>query len=62
MRTRTHETHTPRDVPRARRGGQEGVALMVVLLFIVLLAVIVAEYAYEMQVEASLAGNLPIMS
>jgi hypothetical protein len=30
---------------------------MVVLLFIVLLSAIVVEYAYEMQVEASLAAN-----
>ncbi len=38
--------------------GEEGVALMVVLLFILLLSVIVVEFAYEMQVEASLATNM----
>ena len=43
--------------PEGARDGQEGIALMVVLLFIVLLSAIVVEYAYEMQVEASLAAN-----
>ncbi len=38
-------------------GGKDGVALMLVLLFVLLLSVIVVEYAYETQVEASLAGN-----
>jgi general secretion pathway protein K len=43
--------------PEGARDGQEGIALMIVLLFIVLLSAIVVEYAYEMQVEASLAAN-----
>lgn len=40
-----------------RRTGQEGVALMVVLMFVVLLSVIVMEYAYETEVDASLTMN-----
>jgi len=39
------------------RRGQEGVALMLVLVFILLLSVLVGEYAYETQVNASLIAN-----
>jgi type II secretory pathway component PulK len=51
---------TTESATRARRlhDGQEGVALMVVLLFLVLLSVVVVEFAYEMQVEASLAVSV----
>lgn len=38
-------------------GNEEGVALMMVLLFIVLLSAIVIEYGYETQVDASLMSN-----
>jgi len=44
--------------PPAAREGQEGVALMLVLLVVVLLGVIVTEYAFETQVEAALAANV----
>ncbi|HPG66196.1 MAG TPA: general secretion pathway protein GspK [Candidatus Hydrogenedentes bacterium] len=37
--------------------GDEGVALLLALLFIVLITAIVVEYAYETQVEASLVSN-----
>jgi general secretion pathway protein K len=37
--------------------GQEGVALILALLFIVLLSAIVVEFAYDAQVDASLATN-----
>jgi general secretion pathway protein K len=40
-----------------RRNGREGVALMLVLLFVVLLTVLVVEFAYDTQVDASLASN-----
>ena len=40
-----------------RRRGDEGVALLLVLLFIVLLTVIVVEFMYESRVEASLTAN-----
>ena len=53
MQTNWHGTQRRR---RAERGDQ-GVALMIVLLFILLLSVIVTEFAYEIQVEASLATN-----
>lgn len=43
---------------RLPRPGEEGVALMLVLLFVVLLGAIVTEYAYETQVEAALAANV----
>lgn len=47
--------------PRTRRGprrdGREGVALILVLLIIVLLSIIVVEYGYESQVNASFAIN-----
>ena len=43
---------------RSPRRGEEGVALMLVLLFVVLLGAIVTEYAYETQVEAALASNV----
>ncbi|MCX5772133.1 MAG: type II secretion system protein GspK [Candidatus Hydrogenedentes bacterium] len=39
------------------RRNDEGVALMLVLLLVVLLSAITFEYAYETQVEASLAAN-----
>lgn len=39
------------------RRNDEGVALVLVLLLVVLLSAIVFEYAYETQVEASLAAN-----
>ena len=39
------------------RRNDEGVALMLVLMLVVLLSAIVFEYAYETQVEASLAAN-----
>ena len=45
-------------VARSARRGEEGVALMLVLLFVVLLGAIVTEYAYETQVEAALAANV----
>ena len=38
-----------------RRRGEEGVALILVLVFVVLLGAIVVEYTYETQVDASLA-------
>ncbi|HEO69700.1 MAG TPA: hypothetical protein ENN80_00435 [Candidatus Hydrogenedentes bacterium] len=46
----------------ARRGvpkgtGQDGIALLLALLFIALLSVIVVEYTYEAEVEAALATN-----
>lgn len=40
--------------PRKR---DEGVALLLALLFVVLLSTIVVEFCYEMQVEASFVGN-----
>lgn len=40
-----------------RRDGEEGVALILVLMLILLLSVIVAEFSYEAQVEASLSGG-----
>ncbi|MCC6797653.1 MAG: type II secretion system minor pseudopilin GspK [Candidatus Hydrogenedentes bacterium] len=44
---------------RNPRGNDEGVALLLALLFIVLLTVLVVEYAYETQVDTSLvAANL----
>lgn len=52
--------HGNRNETRTRRRaqcGEEGVALMIVLLFVLLLSVIVTEFAYEIQVEASLATN-----
>lgn len=39
------------------RSGNEGVALILTLLFVVLLTVLVVEFAYEAQVEASYALN-----
>jgi len=39
------------------RANQDGVALLLALLMVVLLTVIVVEFGYEMQVEASLAAN-----
>ena len=36
---------------------ERGVALLVVLIFIMLLAVLVVEFSYETQVEASLVEN-----
>ncbi len=52
----------PRPQPWARnaaatRRGEEGVALVLALLCVVLLSAIVVEYAYETQVEASLTTN-----
>ncbi|MBM3290953.1 MAG: general secretion pathway protein GspK, partial [Candidatus Hydrogenedentes bacterium] len=45
--------------PRTSRPNNDGVALLLVLLFIVLLTVLVVEYAYETQVDTSLvAANL----
>ena len=52
--------HTGRQRPHTRiaRGRDEdGVALILVLMLIILLGAIVFEYAYETQVEASLAAN-----
>ncbi len=46
--------HRPRSVPRQR---DEGVALILALLFVVLLTVLVVEFGYETQVEASFATN-----
>jgi type II secretory pathway component PulK len=46
----------PRRVAAPRRG-EEGVALILALLCVVLLSAIVVEYAYETQVEASLTTN-----
>ncbi len=44
---------------KVMKGNDEGVALLLVLLFIVLLTVLVIEYAYETQVDTSLvAANL----
>ena len=40
-----------------RRANDEGIALVIVLLFIVLLVAIVVEYAYEIQVESSFVMN-----
>lgn len=40
-----------------RRRRQEGVALLLAMLFVVLLTAIVVEYAYQMQVEATLVAN-----
>jgi general secretion pathway protein K len=40
-----------------RSGRKEGMALVIVLLFIVLMTVIVVEYSYETQVEASFVEN-----
>jgi type II secretory pathway component PulK len=40
-----------------RRNGEEGVALILVLMLILLLSVVVAEFSYEAQVEASLSGG-----
>jgi general secretion pathway protein K len=40
-----------------RRKNEEGIALLIALLMVVLLTVIVVEFAYEMQVEASLVQN-----
>jgi len=51
-------TESPRPGPAGARRGEEGVALMLVLLFVVLLGAIVTEYAYETQVEAALAANV----
>ena len=45
------------DTRSARRPGEEGVALLLVLLFVALLTVIVVEYGYETQVDAALATN-----
>ena len=42
--------------PRVHRN-DEGVALLLALLFVVLLSAIVVEYCYEMQVEATLVGS-----
>lgn len=45
--------------PRSRKEHDEGVALLLALLFIVLLTVLVVEYAYETQVDTALvAANL----
>lgn len=49
---------TVRSPHRKPKGGnEEGVALMTVLLFVVLLSAIVIEYGYETQVDASLMSN-----
>jgi type II secretory pathway component PulK len=42
---------------RSKRKNNEGVALILTLLFVVLLTVLVVEFAYEAQVEASYALN-----
>ncbi len=44
-------------IVREGGGDQEGVALILALLFIVLLSVLVVEFSYEMQVEAMFAMN-----
>ena len=40
-----------------RPGREEGMALLLALLFVTLLSVIVVEYCYETQVDAALATN-----
>ena len=42
---------------RVRRGGEEGVALIVVLVMVVLLTVLIVEFSYDTQVDASFAAN-----
>lgn len=44
---------TQKDFARKQAGRQQGVALLLALLFVVLLSAIVVEFAYETQVEAS---------
>lgn len=41
----------------SRRRGQDGVALMLALIFVALLAVLVVAFVYEMEVDASFAQN-----
>jgi len=43
--------------PKPTRAPDEGVALLLALLFVVLLTVLVVEHAYEMRVEASFVEN-----
>ena len=45
------ETHT------RHRKNTEGVALLLALLFVVILAAIVTDFMYKMHVEGSLVGN-----
>ncbi len=51
MRPRRQRNNPP------ARGGREGVALMLALVFIALLSVLVFGFMYEMEVSASLAAN-----
>ena len=51
------KTDLPIHDHRTPRKGNEGVALILTLLFVVLLSVLVVEFAYQAQVEASYALN-----
>lgn len=54
MRLHNAESYGRQVHRRSRVGRREGVALLLVLLFVVLLSALVIEFAYESQVEASL--------
>ncbi len=45
---------------RGARSGEEGVALILALVFVVLLTVLVVSYLYETQVDASVVGNMGV--